>query len=529
MSLHDPVAVRTLAERLVAIPSVSPDVAGEKRCAQALIESLPPGLEHGRWATADGRPVVWARVRGRTPRTLVLLGHCDTVGHDEYAALGAPAGAAIALDPAALREWLTSQGAAREVSPTVEADIAEEWRHPGTWMFGRGALDMKSGLAAGVAALAALAERAGTLAGNVMLIVTPDEENLSEGMKAALEAIALAERAGEFELAGILNLDYVDAPAAYRGAMGKTRVGLWILGRAAHASLPFEAIDAAQIGAELALRATLALALADLWEEQIGPPPVVLRLRDLKTRYDVQTAAEAMLELNVLAFTRAPEETLERVRALALMAILDVLRRRDALRGEMKPAGGPRTVESTPAVLSFEELGRRVTWSIEQVLNAALSEAASGATDQGDWTAEVRALAMRARLMGPAIVMRILPPQYPAVPPIDGPVSRAAAGVLGQEGLELRSFYPFITDASLLAGRVPPAGSKRTRLEIAASDPASPYPADRLLLGARGVDVVTLGPWGRDAHGLFERVHAPYAFERLPRLIAEVAQAALRV
>jgi len=38
---------------------------------------------------------------------------------------------------------------------------------------------------------------------------------------------------------------------------------------------------------------------------------------------------------------------------------------------------------------------------------------------------------------------------------------------------------------------------------------------------------VTLGPWGRDAHGLFERVHAPYAFEKLPRLIAEVAKAAL--
>jgi arginine utilization protein RocB len=39
---------------------------------------------------------------------------------------------------------------------------------------------------------------------------------------------------------------------------------------------------------------------------------------------------------------------------------------------------------------------------------------------------------------------------------------------------------------------------------------------------------VTLGPWGRGAHGPFERVNTPYAFEKLPRLIAAVARAALR-
>jgi len=40
--------------------------------------------------------------------------------------------------------------------------------------------------------------------------------------------------------------------------------------------------------------------------------------------------------------------------------------------------------------------------------------------------------------------------------------------------------------------------------------------------------VVNLGPWGRDAHGLFERVYAPYAFETLPRLLAEIVRGALK-
>jgi arginine utilization protein RocB len=43
------------------------------------------------------------------------------------------------------------------------------------------------------------------------------------------------------------------------------------------------------------------------------------------------------------------------------------------------------------------------------------------------------------------------------------------------------------------------------------------------IAAARALDleVINLGPWGRDAHGLYERVHAPHAFGILPGLIAE--------
>ena len=82
-----------------------------------------------------------------------------------------------------------------------------------------------------------------------------------------------------------------------------------------------------------------------------------------------------------------------------------------------------------------------------------------------------------------------------------------------------------MANASLLAGSHGPrfgareAGAGGGRL-------ASVLPAHA---APRAVpDVVTLGPWGRDAHSRFERVNAPYAFEKLPRLIAAVARAALR-
>jgi arginine utilization protein RocB len=193
--------------------------------------------------------VVWALVRGRTPRTLVMLGHYDTVGFDEYTALGASAGSNIALDPAALREQLVTEGAARAYGELLARDVEEEWRRPGTWMFGRGSLDMKSGLAAGLAALSDLAASADSLGGSVMFVATPDEENHSIGMRTALGRLLdyQLERAADF--LGVLNLDYSDTPAAYRGALGKSRVALWVLGTPAHAARPFEAVDAAQIAA----------------------------------------------------------------------------------------------------------------------------------------------------------------------------------------------------------------------------------------------------------------------------------------
>ena len=519
MSLPNPTVVRALTERLVGIASVSPDVAGETRCAEAVMAALPPGAERGTWLTPDGRPIVWAMVRGRSPRTLLVLGHYDTVGFDEFSIFGSARGNEIALDPAALRERLVTEGAARAHGEMLTRDVEEEWRRPGTWMFGRGALDMKSGLAAGIAALSDLQDGADTLPGNVMFLATPDEENQSAGMRTALGRLFDHQIDRGTDFVGVLNLDYTDAPVAFRGALGKSRVALWVLGTPAHAGRPFEAVDATQIAATIVLQATLSPNLIERCGELAGPPPVTLRLRDLKPRYDVQTAVEASVELNVLTFGRKPAEILERVRTLAHGAAADVMKRRDALRGESTAAERSRVPSPAPVVKTLEELEEGVSFSVDEVLSS-LSVAVAGERDVArSMLSRLRDLATRARLTGPSIVLYELPPHYPAVAPREGPLSRAAAEILTREGVEIRPYYPFVTDASLLADPLAP------QFNVGAAIPA-------LKGGKRPAglepDIVTLGPWGRGAHGPFERVNAPYAFEKLPRLIAAVARASLR-
>ena len=516
-----PAALRSLTERLVAFRSVSPDPSGEARCAAALHAALPDGVERGLWPTPDGRPVVWALARGRSAPTVMLLGHYDTVGYEEYAALGATGGAEIALDPAAVRAALLAARSDASLPAAVREDLEEERRAGGTWLFGRGAFDMKSGLAAGLGALAALAG-ARDLEGHVLFVATPDEENRSAGMEVAChELAALRDRLG-LELLGAINLDSVERPVAYAGVMGKQLVGLWITGRPAHAGDPFAGVDAAQIAAEIVTRATRTEVLVDHAGDLRGPPAVALRMRDLKRRYDLQTVAEAEVELSLLTFERPLERTFELLRELAASAIAQVMGEMGALRRRLHPGMTPPagSVDPGECVLDWAEFLEKTCGAGAPAFTLRLppGEPDERAALRG-W---LRVLAEQAKLSGPRVVLTLLPPYYPAAAPGHGPLVRAARATLGREGIPMDDWYPLITDASYL--RAPASDSGVTRWM-----PAIPSWHPPLAAASRlDLDVISLGPWGRDAHGLYERVHAPYAFERLPRLLAAVVRETLR-
>lgn len=488
----DPHGVRALAERLVAIPSVSPDPAGENRAADALLAALPPAVERGAWHTADGRRVVWGRLRGGSRRTVLLLGHHDTVGAGDDAASGAD----LAFDPAALRERLLHAPPPRDAA--LASDLSEERARPGTWLFGRGALDMKSGLAAAVAALGSLAER--RPAGDVLLVSTPDEEHESAGMLAAVPELERLRAAGA-DYAGAINLDYATEPAAYAGVVGKALVGQWVRGVPAHAGDPFAGLDAVQIAAAIVRRLSVSPALRESHAGRETPPPVALKLRDLKPAYDVQTAAEAVIEWNVLGVARPLEETLARIERETRSAL-------DQLGAELRAlSGGSAAWRAAPEVRS--------------VAAAALDPPAGGEDARAFTLRAMRRTA--AAVAGPVVVTALLPPFYPPALPRETPWLAAVREALAADGVPLHPLYPFISDASYLAWR----GDHERALAARMPSWQRGYRLPVAAMRALDLDVVNLGPWGRDAHGHFERAHAPWAFERLPRLIAAAVRAGL--
>lgn len=499
MPLPEPATVRALTESLVRRDSISPGPAGENACADLLARALPDSLETGRVWTEDQRAVLWSYLPGSSDAVTLLLGHHDTVGVEEFGVLGAPSGARIAFDPTALRDMLLSHAARHGAADPVLADLEEERAQPGTWMFGRGALDMKSGLAAGVAAMRALAEGPVPQSG-VLFASCPDEESDSAGMRALVQALPGWLAGHGRQLTGVLNLDFSEGPWGYRGAMGKLRAMLWVRGTPTHVGAPFAGVDAAVVAAALARALPLAPALvdrvADGEAQRHGPHAAVLRLRDLKERYDVQTATEAVLELNLQTLARGPDAALLAVRDAAREALA-------ALAADVRASGASASAWSAPpAVLTYGDV-------------AGLAGSPDAPSRPGDPTAlaiaELRALAQRAGLGGPCVVVALLPPFYPHAPVGASAFTQRVRQALEPEGVELRGAYPFITDASLVAGDARLAIAAARWMPGAVRDSAPPIPS--------GVDMVDLGPWGRDAHGLYERVRADWAFAALPRLL----------
>ncbi len=193
----------TLLRELVAVNSVNPTLvpgaAGEREIADLVANELRrSGLDVAIEAVADGRPNVVGVLEGRGKgRTLMFCGHTDTVG------------VAGMTDP-----FTPSERDGR--------------------LYGRGAQDMKGGVAAMMSAAAVIAQRGGLASGRLIVAAVVDEEHSSTGA----DALVKNWRAD----AGIVT-EPTDLAIAV-GHKGFAWVEVTVEGRAAHGSRPAEGQDA---------------------------------------------------------------------------------------------------------------------------------------------------------------------------------------------------------------------------------------------------------------------------------------------
>ncbi|MGH2830397.1 MAG: ArgE/DapE family deacylase [Actinomycetota bacterium] len=210
----DATRLTALLTALVRFNSVNPDLvtgaAGEREIATFLVECCRRrGLEAELEEVAPGRFNAVARLRGRgTAPGLLFNGHIDTVGVD-----------GMTIDP-------------------FGAEIRDGK------LYGRGAFDMKGGVAAMVEAAASVAER-GAPPGDVILMMVADEEYGSVGTEAVV-------RDGLRGVAAAIVTEptALDVCIAHKGYAWVT---LETVGRAAHGSRYEQGIDAiAHMGRVLA-------------------------------------------------------------------------------------------------------------------------------------------------------------------------------------------------------------------------------------------------------------------------------------
>ncbi|PNY79439.1 hypothetical protein CVO96_18540 [Deinococcus koreensis] len=526
---------------LVGFSSVT-NSAGETALAPWLAEQLTAGLgprvevELIRTENdAYERYALSALVRGQGPQTVVLTGHYDTVGVDAYGPH-----AALAFDPDALRSALITALAANPAPSAADALALEDLRS-GDFLPGRGALDMKGGLAVGLALLEAYSALPSP-PGSLLFLAVPDEEEGSSGMRTVAAGLGRRARGWGLELCGAVNLDAEVDPGdgsagrtVFLGSVGKLLPSVLVVGRPTHAGDPFSGLSAAALAAEVIRDVDCHPGLADPGlEGEAGTAPVLLQVYDLKPHYDITTPEMVWCAFNLLTRTLSPHQVLERFRVQTQESLERALER---AAGRAALAGAALGLAQAPTVLSYAELlgrveGRSGTAGLEELGALARSLADDPSLDTPRICQQLVQAAVRlADLTPPAAVVTFGSLYYPPaqLPGTPGgqrlhraalAAAQATAGRSGQS-VGVRRFFTGVSDVSFLGATLGEQDFAAVRANTPAWDVRfgrRADPGDGLCL-----PTVNAGPWGRDYHQRTERIHLPYATRVLPGLVWQLS------
>ncbi|GGF42264.1 peptidase M20 [Aliidongia dinghuensis] len=537
--------VREFSLRLVewASETGTPGEAAFAPKLAGLLREIPYFRDHPdqiRLVDSHGDPMtksVVAVVRGRGSRTLALAGHYDVVSVANYREL-----ASLAFKPDELLAALMADLESRRLN-AAEQRALDDFR-TGDFLPGRGLLDMKSGIAAAIAVLAAFAEDPDRQ-GNLVLVATPDEERNSRGMRSLRDALPVIATDFGLDIAAGINLDATsdqgdgtEGRAIYRGTIGKALPFGLVIGHSSHAGYPFEGISAQLIASEVTKAIEGNPALCDTSDGEISPPPICLECKDLRGGYEVTTPERVWIAFNWLSHRWGPRDLLDRFARAVGQAMEDAIGRfNEHARAYAALLGMPQSAPAASGeVITIEELRTRLRLIGGDVALARIGALESRLRDCDDplmlTRTIVNAMVTEAGVIGPAVIVGLSSLLYPSVRLGLGDEHRAFAEAVesarlafeaaGGSPVKYREYFTGISDMSFFGHR--PAVDDSSF--VADNTPASAL-VDTVRQDVLSFPVVNIGPWGREYHQRLERVHVPYAFDELPRLLREIVSCVL--
>ncbi len=489
-----------------------------------------------------GRVNILALVRGEKDEsadTIVYLSHMDTVDTGEYGELEK-----AACNPEQLHKGL----ACWDLNKEVKADLES-----GEWVFGRGTADMKSGVALQIKLLEEFSRNVQELKGNIVLAVTVNEEADSLGIIHLARPLAELAEEETLNLLGVINTDYTtgEANAAtderyiYLGSMGKIVPAVYVVGKGSHVGQVFQGFDVNYILSRLSSRIDYNVELADRAHGLITNPPVSLKQVDLKDEYNGQLPYEGFAYYNFLSYTRGAGELLAAFKEEAEDCFQQCIEQINInfkeycrLKEESFKPVNFKPLVSTYQELYSEACEKLGTAAVEDNLSRCLEESKK----EGIIDLRVHSLKMVRRLWqmtekeGPAAVVFLVPPFYPPNNPDSGNPGFKRFNTLIKEFIEekegqitglgyrlnIKPFFPYLSDASFCAYH----GAEGDEEALINNMPfwGKGWEIDLENVNKINLPVADMGVYGKDAHKITERVHIPYTFNILPRLIEEVTE-----
>ena len=467
--------------------------------------------------------------KGNSKKTVVLVGHTDTVGISDYGNL---------------KEYANKPYLLTKKFKEIAYKLPEEVRvdlESGNYLFGRGLFDMKTGDAIIIALMEEISKDIENLEGNIIFAAVCDEESNSGGMLSIVPELVRLQENEEFEYEALIDADYMTSEFEgdenkyiYIGTVGKLMPSFYIVGKETHVGESFKGLDPNQISSSILSRINLNTDFCDSVEGEVTLPPISLKQRDLKPEYSSQIANTSTLFFNYATFKSTPDEVLVKMKDIALDAFQSTI---DDLNVKFKKfcklvGRGYKRLPWKARVISYDELyfavkseiGNDIDGRIANLTKKMLNDET---IDQRDFSLklveEVHSLWSDRE---PVVIVYFTPPYYPHIyverdtskeKTLLNAVKDAVSTTDSTYKLVYKRFYPYISDLSYSSA------PKDDKIIASLKDNMPGFGIKYKLpledMQKLDLPVLNIGAFGKDAHKFTERIEKKYSFEVAPVLL----------
>lgn len=538
--------VKKLTSEMVAIPSINKEPHGETTAAQYVYDfymSLDYFKENPDrvkiFRTKDDfveRHSTLAYVKGtkgNSNKTVILIGHIDTVGVDDFGTIKEYAFKTEEL-PEKLMETFN-------LSDDIIKDIKS-----GEYMFGRGALDMKSGVAGHMYLLKYFSMHPEEIDGNIVAIAECDEEDNSKGIITALDELVELKGKEGFEYISCINADYStnynpgdENRYIYYGSIGKLLPCFVAFGKEAHVGQAFSAFDPNLLIAEVTRNMSLNADLCDVAQGEVAIPPISLKQTDTKVGYTVQTALTAFSYYNFFTHGMNPVQVLEKCVDIGEKSFDNVI---NYLNDQYKKFCTLSKVDCVPLPWKkrvytwdqfYQELAELHGKPFEDCISSFAAElhksrpemdlrTFSLAVAEEAWKWHEDKSPCLVLFFGSIFNARIeMTGKTEKERKLLDAVEAAVDKIKPESGRQIktRMFYPYISDSSFMALCDELESFNAVAKNMPSWNTKYFHDIDKIL--KINVPVVNIGTFGRDGHMLTERVDMKHTFQNVPNITYE--------
>lgn len=465
--------------------------------------------------------------KGNSKKTIVLIGHTDTVGISDYGNIKE-----YATKPLELVEQLKKVSLPEDAKKDLES---------GEWLFGRGIFDMKCGVATLMCIMEEISKDIENFEGNLVFAAVGDEEGNSGGMLSVVPELVKMQEKEDFDYLAVVDTDYMtqlypgdDKKYIFVGTVGKLMPSFYIVGKETHVGEAYKGLDPNQIAGAITNRINLNFDYCDIAEGEVSLPPITLRQKDLKTEYSVQIAKTATLYFNYSTHKSTPDEVMDKMKDAAYGAFEGVVEDLNTqYESFCEESNFPHEeLPWSPRVISFQELYEKVKAEMGDEFDSKVKEIT--AELMKDKTLDERDFSLRMveevhKLWSdkdPVVVVYFSPPYYPHIY-VEGnehkekilleSVDEAVKSMDTEYNIYNKKFYPYISDLSFVSAPKDERIMEALRNNMPALD--SKYNLPLEAMQKLSLPVVNIGPYGKDAHKFTERLEKKYSFEVAPELV----------